>query len=413
MTPPDHAISAKPSRNTRTGIQRSLLSWFARHQRVLPWRVLDVNGRRDPYRVWLAEVMLQQTQVVTALPYFERWLARFPTLRALAEAPLDDVLKQWEGLGYYARARNFHKAAQTVQRDFAGQLPHTVDELMKLPGIGRYTAGAVASLAFDQDAPVLDGNVKRVLSRLFAIGNDTTWVQQLNDTALRARLADEPNQIEALWQLSTWLLPKGQAGAFNEALMDLGATICTPRGPDCPHCPVQAHCAAYAQGKPEAYPLKKAARVTPHKHMGTAVLADPNGRMLMGQRPVDGLLGGLWEFISDELSEAAQRDAGLPLFGASLAGEVVRIVVKRVGLQVTVSDADFIGTVRHTFTHFTMTKHVAVVHVGDVEAMPLQSSYYTQLRWVTAEEARLLALTRSDQKILAMVMQRWHGVHAF
>ena len=397
------AVFTKPARGQRTGIQRALLTWFAQHKRDLPWRILDVNGRRDPYRVWLAEVMLQQTQVVTALPYFERWLARFPTLQALAEAPLDDVLKQWEGLGYYARARNFHKAVQTVQRDYAGQLPHTVDELMKLPGIGRYTAGAVASLAFDQDAPVLDGNVKRVLSRLFAIGNDNTWVQRLNDAALQARLAEESNGIEALWQLSTWLLPKGQAGAFNEALMDLGATICTPRSPDCPHCPVQVHCAAYIEGKPAAYPIKKAARAIPHKQVGTAILIDLQSRMLMGQRPVNGLLGGLWEFISGDVSDAALPEVGLPLFGGGLAGEVADIVEERVGLQVLVSDANFIGTVRHAFTHFIMTKHVAVVRVGDVEAAPLQSNYYTRLMWVTAEEARSLALTRSDQKILAMM----------
>ena len=402
MTHPSSRRPAKQPHGQRAGIQHALLNWFAQHKRDLPWRILDVNGRRDPYRVWLAEVMLQQTQVVTALPYFERWLARFPTLRAFAEAPLDDVLKQWEGLGYYARARNFHKAAQTVQRDYAGQLPQSVEALLKLPGIGRYTAGAVASLAFDQDAPVLDGNVKRVLSRLFAIGSDTSWVQQLGDAALRARLADETNPIEALWQLSTWLLPRGQAGAFNEALMDLGATICTPRSPACPHCPAQAHCAAYAQGKPEAYPVRKAARATPHKHFGTAVLVNPHQRMLMGQRPVDGLLGGLWEFISDELSAVAQQDAGLPLFGTSLAGEVAGIVAERAGLQVPVSDDNFIGTVQHSFTHFTLTKHVAVVQVAEIDAQ-LQSSYYTQLRWVTAEEARLLAVTRSDQKILAMI----------
>ena len=398
-------------RGLRTGIQDHLLTWFAKHKRDLPWRVLTAHGRRDPYRVWLAEVMLQQTQVVTAMPYFARWLERFPTLRALADAPLDDVLKQWEGLGYYARARNFHKAVQTVVRDYNGELPHTVEELLKLPGIGRYTAGAVASLAFDQDAPVLDGNVKRVLSRLFAIGPDKAWTQRIDSATLRDNLAEEKNEIEALWQLSTWLLPKGQAGAFNEALMDLGATICTPRAPDCPHCPVQKHCAAYAQGKPEGYPLKKAARATPHKHFGTAVLVDGQGQMLMGQRPTNGLLGGLWEFISGELSEAAQRDAGLPLFGTSLAGELAQIVQARTGLSVEVSDADFIGTVQHGFTHFTMTKHVALVRVNETSA-PLRSDDYTQLRWVTAEEAAALALTRSDQKILAMVEKRPRGPFA-
>ena len=181
----------------RIAIQQKLLRWFDQHKRDLPWRATAQSGlgeQRDAYRVWLAEVMLQQTQVATVIPYFNRWLQRFPTLKDLAEAPLDDVLKQWEGLGYYSRARNFHKAAQQVLRDCAGEIPQMVEGLLTLPGVGRYTAGAVASLAFQQDAPILDGNVKRVLSRLFAIGEPPATMS------------------DALWELSEALLPIGRAG---------------------------------------------------------------------------------------------------------------------------------------------------------------------------------------------------------
>ncbi|MGB9593325.1 MAG: A/G-specific adenine glycosylase, partial [Anaerolineae bacterium] len=197
-------------------LQTALLDWAAGHLRPLPWR----TAPRDPYRVWISEVMLQQTRVETVVPYFERWMRLFPNARALALAPLDDVLKAWEGLGYYARARNLHRAAQEIVAVHGGQVPNDAEALRRLPGVGRYTAGAILSIAFGCDEPALDGNIRRVLSRVFAVAESS-----------RARLDG------ALWQLARALLPTGRAGEFNEALMELGATMCTPRNPLCPQCP--------------------------------------------------------------------------------------------------------------------------------------------------------------------------------
>ena len=327
----------------RPPVASILLRWFARHRRDLPWRRSD-GGPREPYHVWLAEVMLQQTQVGTVVPYYRRWLERFPTLKDLAEAPLDDVLKLWEGLGYYSRARNFHRAAQAVMRDHAGRIPDTVEALLALPGVGRYTAGAIASLAFGRDAPVLDGNVRRVLCRLFAleggIGRD------------RARLETD------LWRLSESLLPKGRAGEFNEALMDLGATVCTPRAPSCSVCPLATSCRAYANGNPEAYPTRRARPPLPHKSILTAVVCAPDGALLLAQRPAEGLLGGLWEFPGDEVEETAMLSV------KKMAAQLRRILRGATGLRVPVKPGDFAGQVRHAFTHFRITRHVAVVRLG-------------------------------------------------
>ena len=353
-------------------IRKNLLHWFFHYKRNLPWR----REPRDPYHVWLSEVMLQQTQVATVIPYYERWLQRFPTLHALAEAPLDDVLKQWEGLGYYSRARNFHKAAQTVVGEMGGGMPRTVDTLLMLPGVGRYTASAIASLAFNQHAAVLDGNVKRVLARIYALSEPTD---------------------DDLWMLAEALLPQGQAGAFNEALMELGATVCTPRSPKCSLCPISKDCAALASGTPEAFPAKRAKAATPHYDVLTAIVLNTQQAVLMGQRPRDGLLGGLWEFVSSEFRMAS--------------GELGDVVRERTGLIVDDEAAEMIGTVKHAFTHFKITRHVFVVaRIIGMEALadsrlkpPFQKERgYAQLHWVPLNKIRQLALTRSDQKIFAL-----------
>lgn len=363
-----------------------LLRWFAQHKRDLPWR----REPRDPYHVWLSEVMLQQTQVATVIPYFERWLQQLPTLEALAAASLDEVLKLWEGLGYYARARNFHTAVQIVVREHGGRIPQTVEGLMALPGIGRYTAGAMASLAFNAHAPVLDGNVKRVLSRVFG---------------LRAPGDDE------LWRLAESLLPKGRAGAFNEALMELGATVCTPRAPKCPLCPLNALCKAFASGNPETYPAKATKKATPHYDVITAVIVDRYGRVLMGQRPRDGLLGGLWEFVSSDFR--AQRAT----FGRSRrrALEMLRrTVADKTGLAISTPDAELpelLGAVKHGFTHFKITRQVWLVRVEATSASSLRPAGYDQLKWASLDEVRQLALTRSDARILELY--RMHRLSLF
>src|SRR5512137_1830169 len=204
-----------------------LLRWYAAHKRELPWR-----KTHDPYRIWVAEIMLQQTQVETVISYYMRWLRRFPTVARLAAAPLDEVLAHWEGLGYYARARNLHRAAKLLVEKSRGQLPQTLDGLRALPGIGLYTAAAIGSIAFGIDAAALDGNLKRVLARIFDVRQDVT----------------SPGGEKSVRALAESLVPPGRAGDYNQALMDLGATICTPRAPRCDACPVQTLCEAYRLG---------------------------------------------------------------------------------------------------------------------------------------------------------------------
>jgi A/G-specific adenine glycosylase len=382
--------------------QQRLIHWFEASRRDLPWR----DEPRNPYHVWLSEVMLQQTQVATVIPYYRRWLEHFPTLQDFAAAPLDDVLKLWEGLGYYARARNFHKAAQTVMHDHGGRIPQTVEGLMQLPGVGRYTAGAIASLAFNQHAPLLDGNVKRVLSRVMALEQvDGDWRLEFGDwlinpvsralvapiSHLQSLISPLKSADDVLWVISDAVLPEGQAGAFNEALMELGATVCTPRVPKCDACPINAHCSAWAQRRQEDFPIKTAKKAAPRNDVLTALLVDSSGRLLMGRRPNDGLLGGLWEFVSSE-------------FRVPSAKTLDEIVARRTGLQIDAEAAQLIGSVKHSFTHFMMSRQVWLMEHVDSSAS-LQANGYDELLWVSVDECRRLALTRSDQRILDLYLQ--------
>ena len=263
---------------------RRLLGWYDHHRRDLPWRVgKDRPGPLDPYRVLLSETMLQQTQVATVIPYFHRFLGRFPTLADLAAAPLQEVLRLWQGLGYYSRARNLQLAAQKIMADHAGQIPGSVAELLKLPGIGRYTAGAIASIAFDQRAPILDGNVTRVLCRLDGIESDPR----------------EKQIHEQLWDRAEKLVPASRPGDFNSALMELGATICTPRGPKCPICPVRSHCQAASGGTQDRIPQPRKARPTPMRRRYIYCIRH-RGRWLLEQRPPRGRWAAMWQFVTIE-----------------------------------------------------------------------------------------------------------------
>ena len=300
-----------------------LLAWYARHKRALPWR-----QAADPYRVWISEIMLQQTQVKTVIPYYRRWLARFPTIEALAAAAQSDVLAAWEGLGYYSRARNLHRAAQIVAAELGGELPRTVAQLLELPGIGRYTAGAIASIAFGVEAPVLDGNVKRVLARVFDIREDV----------------GSPAAVKQLWALAESLLPRGRAGDYNQALMDLGATVCTPRAPSCAVCPLRALCVARQLGVQSQRPIKRVRPPRPER-IEVAGIVRKNGRVLLGQRPAAKLLGGLWAFPAGECPP-----------GAKLPDCLRRSLRKDWGLDVKVGARAQLLT--HGFTHFKLTLHV-------------------------------------------------------
>jgi A/G-specific adenine glycosylase len=253
---------------------RRVLAWFDRHGRKdLPWQ-----QPRDPYRVWISEIMLQQTQVATVIPYFERFMARFPDLQALAESPIDEVLHHWSGLGYYARARNLHRCAGMVLEHHAGRLPLAQSALEALPGIGRSTAGAIRSLGHAEVAPILDGNLKRVLARCYAIEG---WP---GSTAV----------LKRLWALSEALTPAERCSDYNQAMMDLGALVCVRSRPACQGCPLAQGCQARAQGNPAAYPGPKPKKTIPVKATRMMILRDRQGRILLQKRPPSGIWGGLW-----------------------------------------------------------------------------------------------------------------------
>lgn len=348
-------------------ITRRLLAWYARHQRPFPWR-----GERDPYRIWVSEVMLQQTQAVTAIPYYRRFVARWRNIRALAAARLDDVLKVWEGLGYYARARNLHTGAQAVVRDFGGRLPRDVATLRTIPGIGRYTAGAIASMAFGLDEPTVDANIQRVISRLFAVR------QEVRSAAGR----------NSVWTHAREILPAGAAGDFNQALMDLGASICSPRKPNCAACPVRSHCKAYQEGRPERYPVIRAQTLGPERHLAVPVIFR-RGRVLIARRRTGGLLGGMWEFSG----------------GAIAPGESPRAACRRAAaaeLGVRVRLGDPLGTVKHAFSHFHLTLHI--FRCEYVSGEPCSKSA-DRVRWAYPRELDRFAWSSAHRRIVAMVQE--------
>src|SRR5687767_3153645 len=303
-------------------ISTQLLNWYRDNKRTLPWRVPNL----DPYAVWVSEIMLQQTRVETVIPYFERWLELFPTVRALAESAEQNVLSAWEGLGYYSRARNLHKAARMVVAEFGGEIPREVPELRRLPGIGRYTAAAIASIAFNQDVATLDGNLRRVFARVFDVSEP----------------ADAPAGEKILWALAEENLPKGRAGDYSQALMDLGAAICLPKNPLCLLCPLNELCQARMLGIQEQRPVLKPRAVVPHRLKAAAVIVE-DGRVLLSQRPANGLLGGMWGFPA-----AAVDDDSPEALVAAIETEY------KLGL----SPLARLGEFAHAYTHFTLTEFV-------------------------------------------------------
>jgi A/G-specific adenine glycosylase len=313
-----------------------LLDWYDRHGRDLPWRVK--GGAADPYRVWLSEIMLQQTTVAAVIPFFQTFTGLWPSLTALASASLDDVLSRWAGLGYYSRARNLHACAQVVLRDHGGCFPASEQELLKLPGIGPYTAAAIASIGFGQRAVVVDGNVERVMARLNAIEQAMPFAK---------------SQVYAAMDKAS---PALRCGDFAQAVMDLGATICTPRSPVCAICPLSTECHAFRLGRPEAFPVK-APRKTKPERFGLAYVAfRPDGRVLMRPRPPRGLLGGMlelpsstWDEKSAETAELLNIDLPAPL-SADWSNRVI--------------------TIRHVFTHFALNLSLKVAQVSTATMAP-------------------------------------------
>ncbi len=272
----------------------TLLDWYDEHGRKhLPWQ-----NPRSPYRVWISEIMLQQTQVDTVIPYFQRFIERFPDVHTLAQADIDAVLHLWTGLGYYARARNLHRCAQAIVDTHAGELPNDLEALKALPGIGPSTAAAICSLAFNKATAILDGNVKRVLTRLHAIEG---W-------------PGKPAVESALWQIAQEHMPKQRCSDYTQAIMDLGATLCTRAKPTCMHCPTQSMCKAFAQGEQTRYPEKKPKKTNPVKHCQMLVIRNTNDEVLLYQRPQTGIWGGLWSLpeipVEDDPVDYAETTFG-------------------------------------------------------------------------------------------------------
>ena len=352
----EHVPAAQPA--LAESVARDLLDWFARQRRDLPWR-----RTHDPYAIWVAEVMLAQTRVATAIPYYQRFLARFPNVASLAAAPLAEVLKAWEGLGYYARARNLHRAAQEVVAHYAGRIPNEPAALRALPGVGAYTAAALLSIAFGRDEAALDANARRVLARLCAL--------------------PAPAESE-LHALARRLLPPGRAGDWNQALMDLGATVCTSRRPRCDACPLAPHCLARRQGTAERFPAARRRRALPHYQVCAAVI-EHQGRILIAQRPAEGMLGGLWEFPGGKQEP-----------GESLEQCLRREIHEELAVEIAVDTP--VATVEHAYSHFRITLHA--FHCRLLAGEP-QAIAVAAWCWVRPDELDRFAFSAADRKVVA------------
>jgi A/G-specific adenine glycosylase len=350
---------AKPDPAPSKASLRGLAQWYDRHRRDLPWR-----RTTDPYQVWVAETMLQQTTVKAVLPYFQAFLERFPTVAALAAALEEDVLAVWSGLGYYHRARNLHRGAREIVARHGGRFPRALPQALALPGVGLYTASAVLSITFGLPLAVVDGNVRRVLARLFALAG-IRW-----------------RKDAALYNLATELLDREAPGEWNQALMELGATVCTPRRPRCPLCPLQARCQAHARGQEERFPESRSRR-DPVSVTVAAALIEDDGRVLLVRRPAQRVLAGLWELPQTSL------DSGEP-------PDLVSELEKRHGLRV--APGSLVATVRHAITF----RRIRVeVYATRLRARAPQDS--DQLTWARPDQIRSLPVSSLTHKILRAV----------
>jgi A/G-specific adenine glycosylase len=343
-------------------LSEKLLPWYAAHGRKSLWE----GQAPGPYEVWVAVIMLQQTRLETVIPYLQRWLERFPTVFKLAKASEEEVLFVWEGLGYYSRARNLHKAARIVVEQLGGELPRDLAELQRLPGIGRYAAGAIGSIALGLDAAALDGNLKRVFARVFDVTEP----------------ADSPAGEAILWRLAEENLPLGQAGAYNQALMDLGATVCIPRKPLCLICPLQDLCLARQLGIQEQRPVLKARTKGPHYTVTAAVL-QRDDKVLLAKRPSKGLLGGMWEFPGGKVEP-----------GESLPNCLAREIREELGVAIRVEET--FGQYEHAYSHFSITLHAFCCTLMDGEPRPIQAA---ELAWVSITDLKRYPMGKVDRQI--------------
>jgi len=347
-------------------LRRRLLAWYRINRRVLPWRETS-----DPYRIWISEIMLQQTQVDTVIPYYSRFLKLFPDVRALASAPLEDVLKAWENLGYYSRARHLHEAAKMIVHDFNGRIPDTPGEIRKLPGIGPYSAGAILSIAYGKPHPAVDGNVRRILSRLFALHKPV----------------DDAREQKKLFVLAASLVPIKNPGDFNQALMDLGATICKPKNPDCHMCPVQELCLAYRNGMQDVLPVARKTPRIPHRQSVCAVIRNNEGKLLVVRRPATELLASLWKLPGGFINGAEKAEDAL-----------ARNVKDELGIFVRAGKK--LASVDHAYTHFRVT--LSAWECTSWKGAPAASGCQAFL-WADAADLKKLPMSKVDRMILATV----------
>jgi A/G-specific adenine glycosylase len=329
----------------RQTIQRQLLHWYERHGRQdLPWQ-----QEPTPYRVWVSEIMLQQTQVATVIPYYQRFTQRFPTIEKLATASLDEVLQLWAGLGYYSRGRNLHRTAQIILTEFNGQFPNDLSLLRQLPGIGEYTAGAIMSFAFRQPAAIVDGNVKRVISRLHTLPD---W-------------PGHPTTHRLIWEIASHYTPAADCHLYNQAIMDLGATVCTRKRPDCDNCPWQTHCQAYRQRQTDRFPVAKPAKEKPTQERYFLLLQDDRQNILLHRRPPTGIWGGLWSLpecaLHENIGDWCEQQYGL-----------------------FVKQQQALPKFKHSFSHYHLLIHPLALQVHDMTTAIREQ---TDVQWCTNQHA--------------------------
>lgn len=349
----------KSQHKHNSAFSEAMITWYQQHGRKdLPWQ-LD----NSPYHTWLSEVMLQQTQVKTVIPYYHAFTERFPDIHALANAAIDEVLHLWTGLGYYTRARNLHKCAGIVSLEFKGNFPNTVDELIALPGIGRSTAGAILSLSMNQAAPILDGNVKRVFCRFFCIEG---W-------------SGETKTQTQLWTIADTLLPQTQTKAYNQSLMDLGAQVCKRSKPLCEICPLAPQCLSYKNKTQHLYPLSKPKKKLPIKYCHMLLLQKPDGSLFLEQRPPQGIWGGLWSFPEFENLESLESHC---------ANENLRI-----------NQQECLNPIKHTFSHFQLMIQPVLCHIKKV---PVKIAEKPQL-WYQPKQNQTIGLASPVKKLIQQV----------
>lgn len=358
--------------STHQPFTQAVLDWYAENKRPMPWR-----ETKDPYKIWVSEIMLQQTRVDQAWPYFERFIAEFPTVFALADADQQHVMKAWEGLGYYSRARNLHAAAKTIVSDFNGKIPEEYAEIIKLKGIGPYTAAAITSIAFGNANAVVDGNVIRVITRYYGIEDD---VRSTGTTKLVQQHVNE-------------LISQGFPAEFNQGLMEIGSIVCKPNSPDCMSCPLSMECTSFKTAKTDVIPYKSPAKKKPHKHIGVGIIEREDGKVLIALRPENVMLGGLWEF-----------PGGKQEVGETIQQTVERELNEELGVEIKTCK-EFMK-LKHVYSHFSITMHAFMCSIISGEP---SAKFSQEIRWVNISELEQYPFPKANKLLTEKLMGKGKG----